>query len=659
MNTHKLKLSFFTILAISNINMYGDDIQLDEVYVTANKQKKLAKDVKSSITVIDEYAIEDKNINKVSDITAYIPNFTMFQNGGHHGVANPSIRGISALSPDSGVSVPIIIDGVAVSSALGYDSSLYDIQQIEVLRGPQGTLYGVGAEAGVINITTKKPSNHFEAKIGFDFGNNNKKQYNMKVSGPIVENKLFLGISGSYFDKDGYIKNTISNKEINHQNKKDGRVNLIYNPNDDLSISLISAKTIANNGANNMSLAIRDQEVESNIDSYHKDNSLAHALNISYNMGEYILEAITTHRKYNLDMLVDGDLTQATKNHAQKINDKKELSQEVRLKNTTDKYSWILGAYGADKNDNWDITTYKPAVTKSYQEGTTKSYSAFANLDYNITEKFGVSTGIRYEQSKKSLQEVAKNIYLEDTFNSVSPTLSLNYKIDKNHMLYTTISKGYNSGGFNTQVIDATQKSYGEEELISYELGLKSSYLDNRVTMSSAIYSMDITNLQVQQFISANSFYLTNAAKAKGKGFELEIQGKATEEISLFANYGYNKTTFDEYSDFKGNYKGNYKPLAPKYNYSLGFQYRDSSGYYARTDVTGYGDMYLDNANKYKRDSYSLVNAKLGYESEKYDIYLYGKNIFDKDYSAKGFSNGVYTIYSDPSEFGIQLAYRF
>ena len=151
---------------------------------------------------------------------------------------------------------------------------------------------------------------------------------------------------------------------------------------------------------------------------------------------------------------------------------------------------------------------------------------------------------------------------------------------------------------------------------------------------------------------------MSNAAEATSKGMELDLSLRLNREWELFFSAGYNDTTFDQYVDDLGDYSGNTNPYSPKYNYNIGARYRDTSGYYARIDLNGYSKIYLDKENTTKRDAYHLVNLKLGFEAESYDIYLYGKNIFDKVYDSVGYSN-KYTKYSPPREVGVQLVYRF
>ncbi len=170
---------------------------------------------------------------------------------------------------------------------------------------------------------------------------------------------------------------------------------------------------------------------------------------------------------------------------------------------------------------------------------------------------------------------------------------------------------------------------------------------------------MDISDMQVSEAVNYVEGYTTNAAEATSTGFELEITAKVFEGLTLMAGFGYTDIEFDSFQDALGNYEGNKAPYAPDYTFNLGAQYRHRSGFYARADMAGYGKMYFDKGNMFSRDSYEVVNARIGYEAENYDIYLYAENLFDEEYDSEGHYGGYYTIYSEPKEIGLQLVYRF
>jgi len=210
---------------------------------------------------------------------------------------------------------------------------------------------------------------------------------------------------------------------------------------------------------------------------------------------------------------------------------------------------------------------------------------------------------------------------------------------------------------------------FDDETILSYEIGTKNTLLNNRLILNASIFYMKLSDMQVQQPVTSSASYLANAAEATGKGFEFDLNYQVTNSLSTNFGFGYSDVTFDSYTedilDSSGNktgendYSGNQNYYAPKYNYNIGVNYRANNGFYGNVNLVGYGKTYLDRANEYKRDPYSIVNAKIGYETEQVDVYLYAKNLFDKTYNSEGYFGGNYTLTSAPRQVGVQVKYRF
>ncbi|MBE9484927.1 MAG: TonB-dependent receptor, partial [Bacteroidetes bacterium] len=325
-------------------------------------------------------------------------------------------------------------------------------------------------------------------------------------------------------------------------------------------------------------------------------------------------------------------------------------------------FKWLAGLYydKADDEIKYEMKSDMPGMSGvTRQDIKGNSYSAFAHASYPITGQLSLSGGIRYDKEDKEFKDYIHPLELDESWEVISPKIALEYSINPDVMVYISASKGSRSGGFNPHTPDPAFNNYDQEELWSYEIGEKITLFDSRLTLNGSVYYMDISDMQVQEAVSPIETYLTNAATATGKGFELEIMAKVYKGLDIMAGYGYSDVEFDEFKDMLGDYKGNTNPFAPKYSCNFGVQYRHKNGYYARADLIGYGKMYLDKANEYSRDAYEIVNAKIGYEAEHFDIYLYGKNLFDKEYNTEGYFGGSYTIYSEPREIGAKLVYRF
>ncbi|MFY9074571.1 TonB-dependent receptor [Malaciobacter mytili] len=661
MKKTKVLLSF-SLLLITEL-LAKNITALDDITVTAQKKEERVIDVPISLSVFDEISIEDKSISSLEDIGKYTPNLILY-NTGQEGLIVPSIRGISGNVLSYSTPVGLYVDGIPTTSAFGFDDALGDIERIEVLRGPQGTLYGKNSEAGVINIITKQPNNEISGKIFSTIGNNKRKDVGFNISGPIVKDKFYVGVTYKHQQKDGFIKNSLTNEYINDKKSDYGKLILRTTPTDNLDLSLIISKNKEDNGAHNwVSSKDNKKEVSSNLKGYSTPIDTTYALNINYNLDEYSkIKSITTKKEYKDKAIVDADMTPLTLRHIYKNNELNTISQELRYETLFDKVELISGIYLDKKNDDLHtriVTPFNPTGFANPQEMNSKSVGIFTNIIYPLNEDWILKAGVRYDKEKKQLEVKNTNIDLESSYSNISPKIGIQYNINQNQMSYFTIAKGYRSGGFNPYA-PVNKQAYGEEKLISYELGYKGIFFDNRLKFNTNIYYMDIKDMQVEEAPVAGTIYMVNAATATSKGFEMEVEGMITNELTLFASVGINKTTFDNFSDLAGNYSGNYNLLAPKYNFNIGTQYRANNGLYARVDFNGYGKTYFDKANTNYQKAYSLVNMKMGYETNTFDIYFYVNNLLDKNYDAIGaYFNGTTTILREEQEFGIKLAYRF
>jgi len=672
--THsKIALSLVTALTLSNLLYAKDSVDLNTITVTAQKQEENIQEIPISLTVLDSLSLEDKNIDNVWDIMDNIPGLMNFDTGMTDVFAQPSMRGITAPSTTFTSSVGLYIDGAPVFAAPGFAANLIDIERVEVLRGPQGTLYGKNTEAGAINIITSKPNNEIKGKASARFGEDNKRMLTASISGPIAKDKLYVGLAVQKDNKDGYIKNENLGGFDDDISRLFGRGQLRWTPNEDLDISLIMSKIISDGGrgsqtpnATMMSMyrhpALPDRTTYSDLREPQDVTNDFQTLKIDYQIDESMsITSITARKVTDWYSSADFDALSMPIYHIYADSEYSNLSQEIRLNWKNEKMKALIGLY-LDRHSN-DVNqgsilanTSKMPSTKRELNGD--SYAVFGQIDYALSDDLHLISGLRYEKQNMDYDDELLNIKTEESWSKVTPKISLHYRYSPNINTYATIAQGYRTGGFNATATDLEYRTFDPEELWNYEIGIKTSLLDNRVQINGSIYYMDIQDMQVEEAITTITTYVNNAAEATSKGVELEITAKATENLILSAGLTYNKTEFDSFSDFSGDYTGNKNPFAPKYTLNLGASYRHHNGFFASANVIGYGSIYLDKANQNERDAYEIVNTKIGYETENFDVYLYAENLFDKEYDSLNYY-GYYNNYSPPREFGIQLAYRF
>jgi len=577
------------------------------------------------------------------------------------------------------VSTGLYVDGVPVLNAIGFENEMLDIERVEVLKGPQGTIYGKGAEAGAISIITRQPGNTFQGKVSCQGGQMLSAETGGKwtgsaafrLSGPIIQDTLFWGVSGKYAQKDGFIHNTLTNDTANDKEHWFGNAHLRWTPVTKLDISFTASALRYDNGGNNYSLAPpgaavfqlpapENRRVSSNMDEKMDSSNQSQSLKIAYDITDSLaLTSITTNWDYEYKIKADYDYSPGTIYHIDRSDDYKKVSQELRLNFSDERFKWLLGLY-YEKEENdvyYNAISMFSSVNDRSIDGDT--YAVYANITHPLTRNLSLNAGLRYETEEQAFEIKTSGERRDNSWHALTPKAALDYRCTPETMIYASVAKGYRSGGFSSLEFDPDYYGYGQESLWSYEIGIKNRLLDNRLVLNASIYYMDISDMQVEEATSPDTFHTTNAAKAVSKGFEVEMTARVAPGVTIDGSFGYNNTEFDTFSDAWGDYKGNKTPWAPGYTFHIGGQYRHTSGFYARTDLIGYGEMFFDKANRFSRASYGIVNAKIGYETKQFDVYLYGKNIFDKAYDCTGAYNGFYTIYSEPGEAGLQLNFRF
>ncbi|MDX9964567.1 TonB-dependent receptor [Desulfobacter postgatei] len=255
----------------STIQQARKEIQLEEVTVSAQKTEENVLDVPISMSVFDDFTIQDRMIDTVQDIAKYTPGLEII-NLGCAVKSSPAIRGLYSGYEAKSSTAGLYIDGIPVTDGTGFDESLMDIERVEVLKGPQGTLYGKNTEVGVINIITKKPDNETKGKVVATAGSDSKKELAFSASGPVVKDRLYIGVSGKYYEKEGFIYNASKDKTEDDRKHNYGKINFRWTPTDNLEASLIYSKIKYDNGANAAGLATdKDRVVFSDLDTFNKN----------------------------------------------------------------------------------------------------------------------------------------------------------------------------------------------------------------------------------------------------------------------------------------------------------------------------------------------------------------------------------------------------
>jgi len=610
----------------------------------------------------------------------------MFSGSSMQGYDEINFRGISISQFTGKNPVVIFIDGIAQDHYSNYAVDMTNVERVEVLRGSQGTLYGKNAIGGVINIISKKPDNDFEGEITTQAAENGTYGVKCFVNGPIVQDKLFFGLSGKYYTTDGYMDNdhpdggTFDTEEVLSLKSR-----LRWLPTDRLEVNFHAGMSQRWDGSgvqNAANSGVIEYHAYKNPDDKSEPSTTNAALNITYGGDSFDFTSIGTYSYDKMDAWMDQCYVKKTKPVSICISDNRIFSQEFRIQSPNKKegVKWLGGVYySSDQLEYEDnamlFNTYdtKYNWADDTQEDTV---AAFSQMTFPLPGRLAFTAGLRYERVNKAMDyryevtrtdtdeliadAVTYSIY--DSWDSFLPKGVLSWTLNKDAMVYASATKGYLAGGFNLCENIKEQAKFEEQTSIDYEFGVKTSWFDNRLICNANIFYMDIRDMHVYYAPDPLTYITSNAGEAHSEGLEVEINARPARGLDIIAAFGLVDAEYDKYTNTAGiDCSGKTLVRTPDYTFNLAVQYRHYSGFYSRIGMQGYGENYFDDVNTVSQDAYEIYNAKIGYEGSIGDIYLYGTNLFDKEYFSFGRTNsmGLMANVGEPQTFGIMASVRF
>ena len=686
-----LILSVTTSEATSSETIAEPTEESVRIIVTAEKTPEDLQDVPISITALTEQDIEDANITTLEDISANTPNFSVFQFGSR-AFTNYSIRGLGNSNFLSRDAVGFYVDGVPYDWAAFIDFDLPDLERVEILRGPQSILYGRNAQAGVINLITRQPTDEFEFNGMASYGSYDDLNLRASVSGPIVENHLFYQLSGSYASRDGYTFNTTLDDDVDNQSGGTGRARLLWTPSENWEISFNTYVDDYSDGG--YALAFRDQadpfEVEQTFNGNFDRTTNTQALQISYSNPNLQFTSITARRFSQSESLFDADVSADDIFQIRNDFDSTVWSQEIRLQSPEvgDRFEWIVGGYFESRGFNNDeaqilgedaaLLGAAPGSILTTGDVDETTLAAFGQVSYRLTDSLTITGGLRYESVDSTLNRYDNVFALPDgtsvsTLNTARdieqdsevllPRFAIEYRAMPDLLLYSSITRGYRPGGVNFRADNLQTLTFDEEQSWNYEIGAKSSWLDDRLIVNLALFHNSVDNYQVLIGDLLNINRIENADVSIFGG-ELEIRAIPLDGLELIAGLGFVNAEFANYSNpaTGEDFDGNQLTFVPNLTYTLAIQYRSPIGILGRVELAGFGTTYFDDANTLEQDPYAIVNARLGYEFDNYEIYLFVNNVFNTEYTTQAFAFppfGDVAAFGAPRTAGAQVRMQF
>jgi iron complex outermembrane recepter protein len=727
---------------------------LEEVVVTARKREEAVLNVPVTMAVFTQQTIESAGIEAPRDFVALVPNMTLVevQNVGNSFI---TIRGISQ-ARNSEPSVAVLVDGVLEPNPYEFDTGLNDVTSIQVLKGPQGALYGRNAIAGAIIINTAEPSDHFEGEAKVGVGNGVSEKAQVAVGGPIDSaGTLKYRASVNFYNTDGYLENTYLGRNADPYRDYSGRLRLLWKPSDQLTADLrfygdhvettayyyIIPRSDEANPFTSFSTPPNANDVTSPIQTNNLGTDTRDitdiALKLDYAVGAgtftsitnwdhtkeidtgdaYDFRPITTSIFYNCPTCLGipppyplpsqggpFDLSQS------QFIDVTTWSQELRFtSNKVGAFAWIAGAYFihtdrfistdnlVDRGEGVPRVYREPIVdpTNPFATNTNVTFLAdsqsnnawavFANGTYDFSKQLELDVAIRYDQDQRQNTTETPNEFLpaatkpaaytglvrKETFDAPQPKATLRYKPADNLTFYGGWSRGFRSGGFNQTGVGAIAASskppqlgvhdiFQAEIADTWEIGMKSEFLDRRLAVNAALFDTTSTNGYFFYYSATTSTQNLGNLDARYKGGELEVTAVATSWLDVYASFGYTDGKITNMED--PTVIGNRPPLLTKDTINAGFQAHHPLGGgvngVLRLDYQMIGTTWWDPYNVTSRDPVNLLDLRAGLEGERWSVTAWSKNLTNKLYNEE-FSPGGFLWRALPRRYGVDFLYKF
>ncbi len=561
-------------------------VALKEVVVTAQRRSQNLQEVPVAVTAIDEAALTARGIQNVSDLGAVAPNLTVVNSPGNGTSSAISIRGGNNFNPAPYWDQPIgvYVDGVYLGKTQGNVFDLVNLERIEVLRGPQGTLFGRNTMAGAINLVTRPPSGVFTGDATVTFGNYGAKVARASVDLPAI-GKLKMSLGGRVERRDGWVKTTPGSSEPDLANRHNHAfyADLEYDASDNLTLRYrFDYTNIKQHGIFNQTInsdvgtdfgipgiiVNHGRQTRASIDSpdFEKSRIAGNALTVAWKLGDFgTLKYIGAYRDMHWSDGLDLDGSPILFAQTANTTRYRQASHELQYMGSSGPWNWTAGAYYFTDNGFTDNPQTYFFGLASYNENysyQTRSRAVYGQVDYKLTDTLTLTGGLRRTLEQKrggrfeALVDPAYVLVPQGTsaranFGATTPTVNLAWQFTPRNMLYARYAEGYMAGGFNgeAQTVTTATTPYKQEKQRTLEAGSKNLFLDGRLSLDAAVFANRISNLQQAIFTAEGSAGSTilNVGSSRQVGAELEAHLSATENLTLGLNYGYMHTKYTRF----------------------------------------------------------------------------------------------------------------
>lgn len=668
----------------------------------------------SATTRIDGAELEGRQAFSPRDLTALVPNLATFDANGDR-TPRFSLRGLRENNFSYGESaVSLYVDDVPYGDLFTRGVALFDLESVEVLRGPQGTLFGANRPGGVINALMRLPGNEFTGTGTVGYGSYNSVTARGSLSGPIIKDTLFLGVSGLFGQREGYFNNQVTGNRADDHETLAGRVQLRWTPSERLDITLgASAERFRDGG-----VVIRPTTAPGDLydakldqDGYTRQDGHNFSLRAAWT-GEHVKAiSVTTRRDWRQEIGGDFDFAEYFSGNTFPLNglegfsspDVQQWTQELRLE-SVDKdsaFRWNAGAYWAqlttDAASGYNYGPLAPVVVSPSAPGAgtdltsgrtrSENVALFGQATYTFNEKLDVTAGLRFEhEDRRGNRDHTFSgfpIAAPQTFGSSSaslqPKVGLAYHFTKDFTVWASFTTGFQPGGFSSSSDNAAVSAYDPAESLHYEIGASSRFFDGKFVASASAFWIETRDYQIYRPVvtfngvaTGLDFYIVNADKVRTVGGELELKATPVEWLEAKVVGGVQNAEFRKFTTpapFGQDLAGKEVNFVPEFTLDTSLTARcRKCGVFATVGVTAVGNWYFDEANTASQGAYGLLHARAGWERKNFGIAVFGRNLTDTEYYANaldlgpraGFNNGFFVgTPGDPMVIGVEVTGKF
>lgn len=680
-----------------------DGQRIKEIIVTAQKVTSNLMDTPAALSAFDSEQLESAVIRDINDISMLEPNLIISQEL----VSKVFLRGVGTENLTSGgdPGVALHVDGAYIARTSAANFDLYDVERVEVLKGPQGTLYGRNATGGAINIISRAPTNDFGGNARIEFGNYDHIRVGGTLNLPFVSDKLLGRISAIRSTRDGYTKNLTTGTPLDDQDLDAARLRLRYLPTGTLTIDLTADYSESDNRQAPFKIMEDSpsifelppfsgydpadrRDVAHDVEDIMNQRQKGGTVEINWELDAATLTSVTAYRDTHFYSLFDGDSTDGNYQNFDDHSDFTQYSQELRLASSgPGTLRWVAGMYYFNDRGTSHVFIEVPGFGFNIDHQAhlkTEAYAVFGQATYSITDKLRLTAGLRYSDEERHARQTSdfgdgnpaayQDLRRDDS--AWTPKYGIEYSLDDGTLLYANLTKGFKSGGF---VFNGFQPAYSPETVWVWDAGMKTELFDGRMQARVAAFYYDYSNMQVSVF---ENFVGTikNAADATIYGTEIEIAARPMERLDINLALSLLHTEYDEFvtqdptqpSLPSIDMAGNHLPRSPDFSATVGIQYTQPlpviGSLVYKIDYRHQDKSYFSpfNRDRSRQESLDLVDARISLISAdgSWEVAAYGKNLSNKLYYTTILESAVeigrpFGILASPRTYGIQAAYHF